>query len=120
MSYSRALLLERVRPNERIDSLIEFLEFLRDSVQHTLTEVMDEHPGLKIYVGLDGDKLHMFDEPIASGHLNTNTTVLNNDFQIHQVLLRLGEEVQMRKANFIRNGRAILLDNIDPALLPVC
>ena len=58
----------------------------------------------------------MFEERIAVGHLITHTTVLHNDFQIDQVHDRLGEEVQFRNANFLRNTSPFGLDNVESAV----
>ena len=58
----------------------------------------------------------MFEERIALGHLTTHIAVLHNDFQIDQVLDRLGKEVQLRNANFIRNASPFVLDNVETAV----
>ena len=88
-------------------------------MQHTLTELMAEHHGLKLWVPVDMQYRLMFKEPVATGHLTTHTAVLDNDFQINQVFSRLGEEVQMRNANFLRNASPYVLDNIDCAVIQV-
>ena len=61
----------------------------------------------------------MFEERIAVGHLPTDTAVLHNDFQIDQVRDRLREEVQLRNANFIRNGSPFVLDHEESAVVHV-
>ena len=67
--------MERFSPTEDVDSLAEFLERLRESIQHTLTELMAEHHGLKDWIGLDVQYRHMFEEPIATGHFTTDSRV---------------------------------------------
>ena len=109
--------MERFTPTEHVDSLAEFIESLCESMQHTLTELMAEHHGLKLWVGVDVQYRNMFEERIASGHLTIQTAVLHNDFQINQVFSRLGEEVHMRNANFLRNASPFVLDNIESAVL---
>ena len=61
----------------------------------------------------------MFEERIAVGHLATHTAVLHNAFQIDQVLDRLGEEVQLRNTNFLRNASPFVLDNVESAVVHV-
>ena len=45
--------------------------------------------------------------------------MLQNDFQIKQVLSRLGEQVLMRNASFLGIASPFDLDNIESALLHV-
>ena len=102
-AFRRYLLVERFTPNEHIDSLALFLQSLRESSQHRLTQLMAEHYALNLWVGVDVQYRHMFEERVATGH-HTHTAVLHYDFQINEVFSRLGEEVQMRNANFLRNA----------------
>ena len=118
-AFRRAVLVERFTPSEHVDTLPEFLEIQRESMQHTLNELMAEHHGLKVWVGVDVQHRHMLEERVATGHLTTHTAVLNNDFQINQVFSRLGQEVQMRKANFLGKASPFVLDNISSAVIHV-
>ena len=61
----------------------------------------------------------MFEDRIAVGDLSTDTAVLHNDFQIDQVVYRLGEGLQLRNANFIRNASPFVLDNVESAVVHV-
>ena len=65
--------MERFTPNEDTDSLAEFLESQRESIQHTLTELLAEQHGLKVWVGVDVQYRHMFQERVVNGHLNTHS-----------------------------------------------
>ena len=80
---------------------------------------MAENHGLKLWVAVDVQYRHMFEERIATGHLTTHTALLHNDLQIKQVFSRLAEEVQMRNANCVRNGSPFVLDKIESAVLHV-
>ena len=62
---------------------------------------------------------HMFEERIAVGHLTTHTALMHNDFQIDQVLERLGVVVHLRKGNFLRNASPFVLVNIESAVVHV-
>ena len=72
-------MLERFTPTEDMESLAEFLESLRDSMQYTLTELMAEHHGLELSVGVDVQYRHMLEVLVATSHLTTPTAVLHND-----------------------------------------
>ena len=52
-------------------------------------------------------------------HLSTPTADIHNNFQIDQVLDRLGEEVQLRNANFLHNASPFVLDNVESAVVHV-
>ena len=118
-AFRHALLVERYTPNAHIASLAEFLDGLRESLGASLKDLIAEHHGLKLWLGVDVQYRHMFEERIAVGHLTTHTAVLHNDFQIDQVLDRLGEEVQFRNANFLRNASPFVLDNVESAVVHV-
>ena len=90
-----ALLVERYTPKENVATLAELLD------------------------GTDVEYGHKFEERIAVRHLTTHTAILDNDFQIDQVLYRLAEEVHFRNANFLSNASPFLLDNVASALAHV-
>ena len=94
--------MERFTPTEHVDSLAEFLESLRVSMQQKLTEHMAEHHGVKLWVAVDVQCHPMFEVRFATVQITTHTVVLHNDFQIKQFFSRLGAEMQMRNANFLR------------------
>ena len=111
-AFRHALLDERYTPDEQVASLPEFLEGLPVSHGAGLRDLIAQHHGLKVWLGVDVEYRHMFAERIAVGHLITRTAVLHNDFQIYQVLDRLGAEVQFRNAKFLRNASPFVLDNV--------
>ena len=85
-AFPHALLIERYTPTEHIARLAEFLEGLRESLGASLRDLITEHHGLKLGLGVDVHYRHMFEERIALWHRITHTAVLHNDFQIDQVL----------------------------------
>ena len=100
-------------------SLAEFLEALRESLSASLRDLLAEHHGLKLWLGVDVQYRHMFPGLIAVGPLSTHTAVLHKDFKSDQVLDRLGEEVHFRNAKFLLNASPFVLDNMYPAVLHV-
>ena len=111
-AFRHALLVERYTPNEHIASLAEFLDGLRESLGASLRDLIAEHHGLKMWLGVDVQYRNMFEERIDVGDVRTHTAVMHNDFQIEQVVERLGQEVQFRKANIPPNASTFVLDNI--------
>ena len=72
-----------------------------------------------MWLRVDVQYRHMFAERIAVRDLSTHTAVLHNEFQINQVLDRLGDEEQFRNANFFRNASHFVLDNVESAVVHV-
>ena len=81
----------------------------------SLRDLIVQKLGLKLWLGVDVHYCHMFQKRISLGHLSIHTAVLDNDFQIDQVLYRLGEEVLFRNANFLRNSSPILFNSVSTA-----
>ena len=100
-------------------SLAEFLAGLRVSLSASMRDLLAEHHGLKLWLGVDVQYRLMFEERIAVGHLSTHTDVLHNHFNIDQVPDSLGEEVQFCNANFLRNASPFVLDNVESAVVHV-
>ena len=61
----------------------------------------------------------MFEDRIAVGHLATQSAKQHNDFQIDEVLARMGDEVKYWNSYFLRNARPFVLDNFDWAVVQV-
>ena len=118
-AFRHALMVERYTPNDHVPILAEFLDGLRVSFIASLRDLIAEHHGGKLWIGVDVQYRHMFEERIEVGHLITYTAVLHNDFQIDQGLHRLSEEVLFRNAIFIRNPVPFVLDNVESAVVHV-
>ena len=103
-------------PNEHVASIDEFFANLRAPLRSSLESLIAEHHGLKMWLGLDIQYRHMFEERTQIGHLTTHTAVIHNDFQIDEVLDRLGEELTMRNANYLRNASPLALDSVESAV----
>ena len=84
---------------EHVESLAEFLGSLRETIQHTLTELIAEQHGVKPCFSLDEQYRHMLEEHERTSHITIYQALLHNDFQINQVFSRLGEKAHMRTAN---------------------
>ena len=82
-------------------------------------DLIAEQHGLRLWLGVDVQYRRNFQERIAVGQLSTHTAVLPKDFQSDQLLDWLAETVQFRNANFLRNARHFVLDNVYSALLHV-
>ena len=74
--FRQPLLVERLTPTEHVDNLAEFLESMRESMQHTFTELMAEQHGLNLWVGVEVQSRHMLEERVATGHLITHSRAL--------------------------------------------
>ena len=65
--------VERYTPNDHVSSLTEFLHGLRESLGSSLRDLIAEHQGLKLWLGVDMQYRHTLDERVAVGHLTTHT-----------------------------------------------
>ena len=71
-----------------------------------------------MWLKVDVQYLDILQERIAIGHLTTHSGALH-DFQIDQVVDRVGDELQFRNANFLGNGCHFVLDIVESALFHV-
>ena len=83
------MLIKPSSPNEQRASLPEFLDGLRESIGASLRELIAEHDGLQLLLGVDDQYRHMSEVRIAVAQLTTHRDVLHNDLQINQVIARL-------------------------------
>ena len=72
-AFRHALLVERYTQNDHVASLPEFLDGLRESLGASLGDLIAEHQGVKLWLVLDVQYRHMFEERIAVVHLTTHS-----------------------------------------------
>ena len=80
-AFRQGLLVERYTANAHLASLSEFLDEelsqrergKRESLGASLRDLIAEHHGLKLWLGVDVQYPHMFEELIAVGYLTTHT-----------------------------------------------
>ena len=118
-AFRDALLHDRYTPNEQIASFPEFLDGLRESLGAGVRDLIAEHNGLKMWLGVHVLYRDMFWERIVVGHLTTHIVFLHNDFQSEQGLDRLGDDVPLRNSNFLPYASPFVCNNAESAVLHV-
>ena len=118
-AFKRALLAQRFTPVEPTDDLNTFLEDLQPVLLRHLQEAMREHRGIKIWVSLEAAYRRIMGDGTSTGCFTKKATVIFNEFQIGEVLDSLFQELQLRKAHFLRNASLMALDSITSATLHV-
>ena len=116
-AFRRALLVQRFTPRQTTDDLILFLQALRPILHGHLETLLADHHGIKIWLSVQVTYRRILEEGHATGNFTTKSTVVNNEFELDQILDNLGEEVLLRNAHYLRNASPFAIESIDNAVL---
>ena len=116
-AFQNALLAQTLIPSRSTDDLKEFLEALIPYVKKSLQDLLVTHHGLKFWIQVQIQFFNTVELKFHEGGLQTKAQLVNNSFEIDDILKFLSDDICLRLANYLRNGSPNTVDSIESAIL---